>query len=235
MSLAFSACQPKPSIQNRWERGDNLLENASFENGRAPWVSLTDSSPFWRDFDLSDTVAHSGRHSARLPLDSLRQNQSGTWVWGVARDIETDHLPRTVSGFFHVHGWQQGTPNQYLQAIVLLMPTEEGFPQVFDDPIVPLQLSWVLGGINREPFYIQNRKFIFAGDLEVPQDRWVGFEFDLHRDFKEQWGFVPEKFAKIRIIFEARYDGWQLGQGEVSGDVFYDDLYLGDAPFGDGQ
>lgn len=228
--FALSACQPQSSTPPRWQHSDNLFSNPSFEEGRAPWTSLADTSPYWGDFDLSDTVSHSGKHSARLALDSLDPNPRGTKVWGVVRDIETDHLPRTVSGYFQVQGWELGTPIQYLQVAVLVMPTEKGFPEAFNDPVVPVQLAWVLGGINRPPFRILNRKFIFAGPLEIPQDRWVGFEFDLHRDFQEQWGFVPQEFEKIRILFEARYDGRQPGHGEVSGEVFYDDLYLGDQP-----
>ena len=229
--MMMSSCSPRTGPAPRWENPDNLLTNPSFENGRDPWKSLTDSSPFWRDFEIADTVAHSGRHSARLPLDSLRQNDSGTWVWGVVRDFESlDHLPKTLSGHFRVHRWQQGTHFQYLQVAVLLFPKESGFPKAFDDPTVPLQVAWVLAGIDRPPFPILNRKFVFAGPLEVPQDRWIPFEFDLTRDFFHHWGFVPEDFSKLRILFEARYDGWQLGQGEVSGDVFFDDLYLGDQP-----
>ncbi len=214
----------------RWQSPDNLLANASFEEGREPWFSLADSSPFWRDFEIANTVSHSGKHSARLQLDSRDRNQAGTWVWGVVRDLETDHLPRTLSGHFRVHGWEPGTQFQYLQVALLVMPAEEGFPEVFQDPRVPLQMAWVLAGIDRQPFAIQNRKFVFAGPLEVPEDRWVAFEFDVHRDFQDYWGFVPEKFSKIRLLFEARYDGRQPGEGEVSGDVFYDDLYLGDQP-----
>lgn len=233
LCLVLPSCVREESAPPRWQSPDNLLENASFETGFSPWVSLADSSPFWREFDVSDSVAHSGKHSARLPLDSLRRNDQGTWVWGVVRDIETDHLPRTLSGHFRVHNWQQGTHFQYLQVAVLLYPTEEGFPQVFNERMMPLQMAWVLAGIKEPPFPIANRKFVFAGPLEVPQDRWIAFEFDLHRDFEAYWGFVPDKFAKVRVLFEARYDGWQPGQGEVGGDVFYDDLYLGDLPPGE--
>ena len=210
-----------------WQRADNLLVNGSFEAGREAWFSLQGDSPYWRDFQISDTVALTGRHSARLSLDSLQSNAQGTWVWGVVRDVPTTRLPRRVSGAFRVHGWQQGTPNQYLQLAITLTPREEGFI-VLPDKRMPLQVAWVLAGIDREPFRIANRKFIFAGPLEMPQDRWVTFEFDLHRDFQTAWGIVPDGFEKLRILFEARYDGWQPGQGEVSGDVFFDDLYLGD-------
>lgn len=225
----LAACGQAPPSTSAlpWQRADNLLANGSFEKGREPWFSLKDESPFWRDFQISDTVALSGRHSARLSLDSLQFNDRGTWVWGVARDVPVTRLPRRVSGAFRVHGWQQGTPNQYLQVAVSITPREEGFI-ILPDPKMPLQVAWVLAGIDREPFRLGNRRFLFPGPLEMPQDRWVNFEFDLHGDFQAAWGIVPDGFAKLRLLFEARYDGWQPGHGEVSGDVFFDDLYLGD-------
>ena len=225
----LAGCSPKPAAPARWQSPDNLLENGSFETGREPWFSLQGTSPYWRDFDISDTIARSGKHSARLALDSLKRNDRGTWVWGVVRDLPLTALPRTLSGSYRVQGWQQGTQNQYIQVAVLLTPGPNGF-SVFQDTRIPLQMAWVLAGIDRDPFPILNRKFVFSGPLEVPQDRWIDFEIDLPAEFQKSWGFQPEGIVNLRILFEARYDGWQPDQGEVSGDVFFDDLYLGETP-----
>lgn len=226
------ACSPQPpGASQRWASQDNWLANASFEDGRDPWKSLAPSSPFWRDFSISDTVARSGRHSAKLALDSRQRNDQGTWVWGVVRDLPTDRLPRTLSGSYRVQGWKQGARHQYLQVVVSLTPAPgRGFPVFETGSEAPLQVAWVLGGIDRQPFEIGNRKFVFLGPLEVPQDRWVDFTIDLPAAFQESWGFLPEGFASLRVLFEARYDQWQPDQGEVSGDVFFDDLYLGELP-----
>ncbi|MCB1236524.1 MAG: hypothetical protein KDM91_15760 [Verrucomicrobiae bacterium] len=222
------ACGPEPAAAPAlWEGPGNLLANPSFENGRDPWISLADTSPFWRDFEISQVLAHSGKHSALLRLDTLEVNERGTTVWGVVRNIETPTLPKRISGQYRIENWSRGTPMQYLQVAVLLMPSEKGFPN-FKDPRIPLQMAWVLTGIDRQPFQISNRKFVFAGPAEPKTGVWVPFEFDLHRGFQENWGYLPEGFASIRILFEARYDGWQPEHGEVTGEVYYDDLYFGD-------
>ena len=141
------------------------------------------------DFSISDKIALTGSHSAHLYLDASGEINKGVRVTGIVRDLENiHHLPRYLGGSFRVEKWKRGTPVMYLQTVVVLVPEEEGkgFPQ-FTDPKMPLQLSFILAGIEQAPFYLSNRRFIIA-DIEDPAPgKWVSFRFDLYEAFKEAW------------------------------------------------
>jgi len=85
----------------------------------------------------------------------------------------------------------------------------------------------VLTGITEPPFAIANGRFVFVGDWEPTLGRWVRFARNLHSDFLQQWGHVPESFEKIRVLCEARYDDKEPGT-ELSADVYYDALFMGE-------
>ncbi len=90
-------------------------------------------------------------------------------------------------------------------------------------------LCWVAGGCTPEEtknLFRNGRKVI--GPAEPSQGEWVHFERDLHQDFQELWGHVPQRVEKMRVLFEVRYDGKQRGHGEGQADVYFDELYLGE-------
>ena len=174
------------------------------------------------EFDISDAQARSGRHSALFRVNSAGQIHRGTRIWGVIRDLELEVLPRRLAGWYRVDDWKRGSPNQYLQAVICVFEAQD-FPELRGSPV---QLSYVLAGVDAPPFRIRNRKFLFAGPKEPETGEWVAFDFDMHADFKATWGRVPARFGKVRVFFEARFDDPQPA-ADLKADVYFDDLYFG--------
>lgn len=196
----------------------NLLRNGSFEQGIEPWFFL--QSQNWSGFSVSDRYAIEGRLSAHLALRGSEEDK-GAMIFGLIQEVNPQKFPKKISGYYRVESWQRGTEKQYVQFVVI----------VWGDQAVTqynnIQIRYILTGITKPPLGIGNAKFLFLGKPEPQQRRWIRFERDLHADFLKSWGHVPEKFEKIRVLFEARYD--QKGPGtELSADVYYDALYLGD-------
>ncbi len=196
----------------------NLLRNGSFEQGAEPWFSL--ESEHWAGFSLSDRYAVDGRFSAYLALRANPEDH-GAKVFGLIQELSPKRFPQKISGYYFVEHWQRGTEKQYLQCVVI----------VWGDRAVSqysnAQIRYILAGLTEPPFAISNARFVFLGDRELIEGRWVRFERDLHSDFLEHWGHIPKSFEKIRVLFEARYDDKEPGT-VVSADVYYDALYLGD-------
>lgn len=196
----------------------NLLRNGSFEHGVEPWFSL--ESENWAGFSRSERYAVDGRFSAYLALRASREDH-GAKVFGMIQELSPKGFPKKISGYYRIEGWRRGTAKQYLQYVVI----------VWGDRAVlqyqNIQIRYILTGITEPPFAIANARFVFLGDREPIQSRWVRFERDLHQDFLHQWGHVPENFDKIRVLFEARYDDKEMGT-ELAADVYYDALYLGE-------
>jgi hypothetical protein len=224
LSLGVAACKASSSGDNGKDPSKvtaNHLENPSFEDGRAPWFSLVESSPYWMDFAVTDAHARSGQYSAMLNLHSRGEIRRGTRVWGVLNDLKPKFMPQRIAGFYRVEEWHRGTAKQYVQVVVSI-----GFGRTQD----PLQVAWVLCGIDAQPFPIANRKFIFAGPKEPTQDEWVPFEVDVHDALRREWGVhypATLSFDAVRILFEARFDGYEDSDGPVAGKVYFDDLYFG--------
>lgn len=194
----------------------NLLQNGSFEQGVEPWFSL--ESENWAGFSLSDRYAVDGRFSAHLALRADKTDHRAK-VFGMIQELSPKRFPKKLSGYYRVENWQRGTEKQYLQCVVI----------VWGDKAVSqyqnIQIRYVLVGIVEPPFALNNGRFIFLGDREPTLGQWVRFERDLHSDFLQQWGHVPESFEKIRVLFEARYDDKEPGI-ELSADVYFDALSL---------
>ncbi len=208
-----------------WDHDSNLFDNGSFEEGREPWFALTGvERPYWQDFEVSHEQSRSGKRSAVFRVHSRGEIHRGTRIWGVIRDLELEKIPKQVSGWYRIEDWQRGALNQYLQVVICVFdPAVREFPELGGSPV---QLAYVLAGIDAPPFQIRNRRFIFAGPKEPKTDEWVEFAFDIHAGFQEQWGRVPSDFGKVRIFFEARFDDPQPAE-DLGATVFFDDLYLG--------
>lgn len=216
---------PAPPLQSG---PANVLVNASFEAGREPWFDFQDpAKPFWGTFHISDAQAFEGRHSLRLTLDSddFKASQRGVGIAGAAQDATPERFPRRLSGRYRVESWQRGTPNQYVQLVLMaFLPTN--FPEMGR---VAVQLAFVLAGVSEPPFEISNRRFAFEGPFEPEQGRWIDFDIDLHQAFREHWGKVPEGSKGLRLFVEARFDGYRRGRdGRALAEVYFDTLHLGD-------
>jgi len=205
----------------------NLLGNPSFENGREPWVTLAaPDKPWWMDFVVTDQKAHMGKHSALFRMHTRGEIPRGVRIWGVVRDVIPKTFPKRLGGWYRVENWSRGTKTQYLQVVIMakMSPGESLIPRM---PLV--QVAYVLTGVDQRPVTVGNRRFIFAGPKEPKQDEWMRFDFDLHADFRREWGGVPHKFEWVRVLYEARFDRYEpTGMPALSGSVYFDDLYLGD-------
>ncbi len=208
IALGLSGCQPAQP---------NLLHNGSFEQGVEPWFSL--ESENWAGFSLSDRYAIDGRFSAYLALRADANDQSAR-VFGLIQELSPKKLPKRLSGYYRVEQWRRGTAKQYLQCVIIVWGDKTA-------PYQNIQIRYVLAGLTEPPFAISNARFVFLGAREPLLAQWVRFERDLHSDFLQQWGHIPERFEKIRVLFEARYDDKEPGS-ELAADVYYDALYLGD-------
>lgn len=207
------------SFKAKFASSRNLLMNESFEAGKEPWFALV--TPNWESFEITDRYASHGRHSAYLGLRAA-SSAEGTKIVGVVQEVRPAEFPRRLSGFYHVEHWRRGAQKQYLQVVVIVFadPTNKPFPNY--------QLRYVLSGIDRPPLQIVNAKYVLSGISEIQEGRWIKFDFDLHSDFQRHWGQIPKGFAKIRILFEVRYDEKTAGGGDAGADVYYDDLYFGE-------
>jgi len=197
----------------------NLLLNAGFEDGDAPWFSLNEEAAF----AVSSDLGHSGEASALLRMRDPPE-QTGAKVYYLIQEVTPDSFPEEVSGYYRVEHWQRGTPKQYLQFVVIAFGADNlpgGYPNH--------QIRYLLAGIDRAPFAISNAFFQFLNTAEPALGEWVPFKVNVADDFSRLWGAVPKDFEKIRVLFEVRWDDKSAGDGTAEADVYYDDLYVGGA------
>lgn len=225
-ALACLACRslpaPPPGPVAAPGPAGNRFRNPSFEEGREPWFSL--DNPFWAGFVVTASQAHSGGHSALL---RLRSGDGGlpTTVQGLVAEIDADPLPRRLSGWYRVGDWQRGAPSQFVQIVVSV----RGAANL--DAETPKQMAYVLTGVLDPVPEIPFRPFIFLGDAEPRRETWVPFDVDPAADHLEHYGVIPESYDRLRIFFEARFERREAASADpVVADVYFDDLYLGDAP-----
>lgn len=227
-----AACDGDDGDGGRMSEG-NLFPNPGFEEGRDPacgpdqfqcWFSLKPP-----DFILSEDVAHSGSASAYLRMRDNKESPA-TKVYYLVQEITAEEFPEVISGYYRVDDWVKGTEKQYLQFVVIAFGSQNLVPVCPEGGICPnYQIRYILAGIDEEPFPIVNAKFVFLSREEPKQGQWISFERNLGDDFRELWGDVPERFEKIRILFEVRYDDKDPDEEPIEADVYYDDLHIGPA------
>jgi hypothetical protein len=219
---------PATSVRETPTNADGSLSpgflNPSFEDGPEPWLSLT-TAAWGRPFSVSQNQAHGGAHSALL---ELRSEEGGTVrVYGVVQEIAPKEFPELLSGYYYVDRWEQGTPKQYLQFVVIVWEASNRPPEIATVP--NHQIRYILAGVDSPPIEIGNARFVMVGTGQPEQGQWVYFERNIREDFERLWGAVPEGFTKIRILFETRWDDREPSDGPSAADVYYDDLYVGPA------
>jgi hypothetical protein len=199
-------------------RGGNLLQNPGFEEGVEPWFSLETDE---RSFTTSTDFAHSGETSAHLHMDD-GAGATGTKVYYLVQELTPETLPEAVEGFYRVENWESGTPKQYLQFVVIAAE-----PKNFGTEFNNYQLRYIIAGIDLPPFVLPNAKFLFLNTDDPDEGRWTHFGANIAEDFEREWGMRPEGFAKLRVLFEVRWDDRAAGQPASRADVYYDDLFVG--------
>ena len=209
---------------NKAPAAGNLFANPGFEDGAGPWFSL-ETEAWGRPFAVSQQQAHSGAGSAALALRS--EDGGKARVYGLVQEVSPDAFPDVISGYYYVDRWEQGTPKQYLQAVVIVwnadnQPAEAGAVENY-------QVRYVLAGVDAPPLAISNAHYIMAGTGAPQTGRWIAFERNVRQDFEQLWGAAPEGFDRLRILFEVRWDDRSELDGASAASVYYDDLYLGPA------
>ena len=207
---------------------DNLFTNPGFEEGADPWCSLA-TETWGTPFSVGPQQAHSGASSAFLQLRS--QEGGEVRVFGVLQEVAPEGFPDVLSGCYYVDRWEQGTPKQYLQAVVIAFESSNLPPEVAQS--TNHQLRYILAGVESQPTFISNARYVMVSKDPPKRGEWVCFERNIRQDFQELWGAVPEGFGKLRILFEVRWDDRQPSDGPSAADVYYDELYLGPAATGD--
>jgi hypothetical protein len=209
----------------------NLFHNPGLESGEEPWCSLHAGEV--PPFEVSQDYAHSGESSALLRMRVPAEEQGKAKVFYLVQELMPEEFPELISGYYRVENWTKGTPKQYLQFVVILCREVGGRECGGGATNLPgehnHQIRYPLAGISEEPFPISNAYFVFLSRDEPKQGEWVYFERNLHQDFEELWGAVPEGFDKMRILFEVRYDDKEAGPAPAEADAYYDDLYMGPA------
>lgn len=204
------------TIQSPIEGQSNLFHNPGFEEGTKPWCVI--HPPM---FEISDEVAHTGRYSAHLHMNDPADT-TGVKIYYLVQEVSVSEFPEVISGYYRVDKWDKGTPDQYLQFVVVVFNAKN---RPFDF-VSNHQIRYPLAGIEEDPFTISNAHFQYIGTEEPPLGEWVYFDRNIQEDFQQLWGAVPQGFSHIRFLFEVRYDNKMTGT-PVEAEVYYDDLYVG--------
>lgn len=198
----------------------NLFVNAGFEDGPNPWVTLDEDS----GFTVTSEYAHSGANSALLNMDDPVDASGQGKVYYLVQEVSPDEFPEMVEGYYRVENWQRGTPLQYLQFVIIAIG-----PKNNPTTSTNFQLRYIIGGIDAPPFEIGNAHFVFLSRDDPVIGEWTKFSANVKEDFQRLWNTVPEDYETLRLLFEVRWDYKSAGSGAPRADVYYDDLYIGDA------
>lgn len=214
LAVALTACAETTDT--------NLLQNGGFTSGDEPWASHTRGVWNRRAFDVVTEPGSGDNRAASVMLLSAQPHQPRQ-LMGVIQDVTPRACPRYLRGRYFVADWRRGTAHQYVQVVVIAFGADNapaGMPNH--------QLRISLAGIAAPAFEVRNAKWVFVGPREPQAGRWVDFDLDLHTLFREHWGEAPRGFDKLRVLFEARWDGAKENDGPTRAVVLFDDLYLGD-------
>lgn len=204
----------------------NVLQNGGIEEGSSPWASLA-AAEWGTPFTVSQAQARSGASSAYLKLRSA--DGGATKVYGLTQDITPAQLPEMLAGYYFVENWEQGTPKQYLQAVVIVHEADNIPQEVRVLNANNYQMRYILAGSEEQPTQIANARYVMVSTDAPAVGQWVPFEFNVREDFCELWGNLPTGFTRISVFFETRWDTRAETDGPSNADVYYDDLYFGPA------
>jgi hypothetical protein len=211
----------------------NLLANPGFEDGELGW-SYPTQSPHWGRFEVVEAPVRTGRRAAQLRLRAGSEDQAhATWVLGVMQEASPERFPDLMGGWYRVERWDKGADatHLYLQAVAIVWTSQAAS---IVDPGNPAahaglsnyQLRAYLAGVSEPPFLLSNARVSFV-TKELPElGRWTYFEVPLREEFQRQWGSVPTGYDRLRLLFEARWDGRPAGS-RVEADAYFDDLFVG--------
>ena len=198
----------------------NLLVNPSFEEGRKGW-DWREASPHWTRYEVTPRRSHGGTHAAHLQL--VPQAQRTPRIWGAVQTLTLHQLPGTLDLWYRVENWRQPVARQYVQVVVMV----HGEPH-FTGPTDTLrQVRYILAGLDAPPYTaVTNAKYRIVGPKLPRQGVWTRFTTHVAEDFRQAWGPLPGRFAKVEVFLEVRYDDPIPPGRMASGDVYWDDITL---------
>lgn len=196
----------------------NSLANPGFENGDTPWIAPPE--PDSVSFAVSDIAAHSGSGSGGLRL-SATPGETGSRVAGASQEILGSDFPEVVSGYYRVDDWQTGGAPAYLQFVVEVVGGD------FADGMDVHEVRFVIAGIQQEPLFLPQARYVLLDRAAPKTDRWTYFAYPVDKAFETRWGIAPAAWQRLRVSFELRYDDRAAGPIDTLATAHYDDLYAG--------
>jgi hypothetical protein len=123
-------------------------------------------------------VAAFGHAFAANPERGVFRSEDGgaTRVYGVVQELGPGELPETLSGYYYVENWEQGTPKQYLQFVVIVTAATNIPQQVVDLNANNHQVRYILAGVDSQPTDIANSRYVMVSTEQPAVGRWVRFE-----------------------------------------------------------
>ncbi len=199
----------------------NILVNSGFEQAMNGWKWL-DWSKGWSAYEHDTQHAYEGKGSVHFPV---RSDARQTIVWGVVQEPTlTEDIPECIEGYYYVDSWDSGAWKQYMQLVVIDLSHSLGENQG------QAQLRYIISGTTTPPLSISNAQYLFAEKVRRERPvlkKWTKFSVNPRADFENSWQYTPTAGAKLRVLFEARYDGHRGDQAPASADVYFDNLYMG--------
>ncbi len=228
--ITLAACQkqepapPPPSPPRAWaayveskQPSGNLIVNGGFEDGVAPWF-VPDLDHWVRAPEVVTSVARTGKHALRgfveaAPGDARQMKSGAMYTLGALP------FPRHVSFWYRVARWEPANVPQYILFVVVVSGAGGDNYQLRYFVTGPDTMPYKEGG---------NVAYTLVHKGAPPVGGWAQFTTDLHRDFREKWGRVPDAFESLRFGVMVRYDADRVKVSKpLAAEVFFDDLYVG--------
>jgi len=222
LALASAACglfdapPPLPTVE---PANANLLANAGFEAGAAPWVAATVPPQPGAALQLSDRSPHAGAHAVELTLAG-GEGEKETRAAVATQASKPTAFPEFVSGFYRVDDWQPQAPFQYLYFSI----TVHGGDLADGAPAHELRI--LIGAVSEpplEPFVT----YAFLSRAAPVLHRWTYFGFPVEQTFRSHFVQLPSRWDGIDVSVGVRFDLRDAHDAPASADVVFDDLYAG--------
>lgn len=226
--------------------GANLFADPGFEEGGDAWAFI--GGHRLSLFRVSHSVAHSGKSSGHVFLDSsVVPARMPTRAASAVQEPRPEVFPEKLAGWYRVERWEPAadehsglTLNVIVYAIgdprtlQVIRPHDTPDGALPPSPITAYGISYRLTG---RPSQTEktleaspgtdwgNLAFHPLGEGKPELSTWVHFEMPLRSDFQQTWGVVPAHYENLRVILQLLWMDRPDG-ADVAGDVYFDDLEL---------
>ena len=222
LALASAACglfDAPPPLPTTTKADANLLVNAGFETGAAPWVAATVPPQPGAAIELSERLPHAGANAVELKLAG-GEGDEGARATVATQAANPAAFPEFVSGFYRVDDWQPHAPFQYLYFSITVHGGD------FRDGLPTHELR-VLVGATVEPPLQTFVTYAFLSRAAPVLHRWTYFGFPVKEAFEPHFAQLPSRWDGIDVSVAVRYDVRNAHDAPASASVVFDDLYAG--------